>query len=401
MKPVITLSPLTHKNASQIAIGFDFDVAVKADVKLFPEVYWSSTHKTFYVARTGGTMHRLFKHFRAKGYYVDYQAMLPDRPNIKPTSSRKAKAPMTKKAFYEALPQAHKTMLQGYVSYLRGKRLSEQTVSTYGYFVLRFIYFNRDCTPGQWRNTHIDLFMSAVMYQEHYSISSHRQCVSALKYLTAFCEMADFDATEYKRPKKDKKLPRVVSKDAVLRLIQVCKNLKHRVIIGLLYSAGLRVGELLSLTPSDLDFERMLIFVKCGKGRKDRMVPMAEVMVPMLNNYLHTYQPKAFLIEGRLGADYNASSVRHMLKRCCKLAQISPSISPHALRHSYATHMLENGVGLRHIQTLLGHSKPETTMIYTHVAQEDLMRISNPLDVVVKDIMDGVGRDKKVTISRL
>ena len=396
----ITLTPLFHRKTNQIAIGFAYDEAVKADVKAFSGVRWSITHKTFYVGYTGQILHALFKYLRSKGYYVDYSAMHKPLPEVKQRSDKKQAAPMSKKAFFEALPDSHKAVLNGYVSYLRGKRLSEHTVSTYGYFVLRFIHYNKALDPKEWNNSRIDGFMSDVLYKENYSISSHRQCVSALKYLTAYCDLEDLDASEYERPKKSKRLPKVISKESVVRLIQVTKNLKHRVMIGLLYSSGLRVGELLALRPGDLDFERLQIFVRRGKGRKDRVVPMAVVMKPMLVNYIQTYTPKRFFIEGRTGGAYSASSVRHMLKRSCEAAGVLPVVSPHALRHSYATHMLENGVDLRHIQTLLGHSKPETTMIYTHVAQEDLMRISNPLDATVEGVLGSANRDKKATISR-
>jgi site-specific recombinase XerD len=120
----------------------------------------------------------------------------------------------------------------------------------------------------------------------------------------------------------------------------------------------------------------------------------------MLLNYLTTYQPKHYFIEGRDGGAYSASSVRQFLKQACKAASIFPGITPHVLRHSYATHMLENGVDLRYIQTLLGHSKPETTMIYTHVAQAQLMAISNPLDVTVRGLRATAKGEQKVSISR-
>ncbi|WP_338732006.1 tyrosine-type recombinase/integrase [Mangrovimonas cancribranchiae] len=394
----ITLTPLHHNNAANIAIGFKYNHSIKEDIREFPHVYWSKTHRTFYVAHTVKTLHLLFTYLRDKGYYVDYSAM-PKQPKKAFKPAKKKPVKFNKKQLFNRLPKSHKILLNKYASFLRGKRLSEQTVSTYGYFILRFAHYHRLLAISKWDNSCLDKFMSNVMYNENYSISSHRQCVSAIKYLTAFCDMDTFDASEFERPKRDKNLPKVISKEAVIRLIQVTKNLKHRVIISLLYSGGLRIGELLALRPEDLDFERHQVFVRRGKGRKDRMVTLAKVLKPMLVNYIQTYRPNHFLIEGRDGGQYHASSVRHMLKRSCYIANITPAISPHALRHSYATHMLENGVDLRHIQSLLGHTKPETTMIYTHVAKEDLMRISNPLDATVKGLKNYSYPDKKVTIS--
>lgn len=399
MKPTITLLPLFHKNKDQIAIYFLYNDAIKADIKKFTGVSWSQSHKSFYVLYTKTILHTLFKYLSKKGYYVDYSKLQKPKP-ISVIEEKKEQVVHSKLDMYKALPPTHKHILNAYVSYLKGMRLSAQTIKTYGYFVLRFLYEFKDTDKTQWHTSHLDLFMSNVMAKERYSISSHRQCVSAFKYLTTYCNIEAFDASNYRRPKKDKKLPNILSKEAVIRLIQVTKNLKHRVVIGLLYSSGFRIGELLQLKPEDLDFERQQIRIRKGKGRKDRMVGMAEVLKPMLLNYMATYQPKYYFIEGRDGGVYSASSVRKFLKQSCELAQIKPGISPHVLRHSYATHMLENGVDLRYIQTLLGHAKPETTMIYTHVAQEHLMEISNPLDLTIRGLKANANSDQKVSISR-
>ena len=242
--------------------------------------------------------------------------------------------------------------------------------------------------------------MEEVIAKEHYSISSHRQCISALKHFTAFCNLENFDASNFRRPKKSNYLPVVLSKEAIIDLLQVTKNLKHRTIIGLLYSGGLRIGELLNLKLNHLDIDRSQIHIRQGKGRKDRVVVMSEVIKPLLLNYIHTYKPTDFVIEGRDGGIYSASSIRAFLKQSCQLAGIKKPVTPHTLRHSYATHMLENGIDLRYIQELLGHVKPETTMIYTHVAQKDIMQIRNPLDVTVEELQLKAKDNKKVLISR-
>lgn len=399
MKRSITLLPLFHKNKDQIAIHFLYNDPIKDAIKKFPGILWSKTHSVFYTLHTNENLHNLFQYLREKGFYVDYSQLHRAKPQSI-IEEKKQPVETSKIAMHRGLPETHKILLKNYVWFLKGKRLSEQTIATYGYFVLRFLYLFKDEIPKEWNNTHLDLFMSEVLAKERYSISSHRQCISAFKYLTVYCDIETFDASDYKRPTKDKNLPNIISKEAVIRLIQVTKNLKHRVIIGLLYSSGLRIGELLDLKPTDLDLERLQIRIRKGKGRRDRMVGMAEVLQPMLLNYLATYQPRYYLIEGRDGGVYSASSVRAFLKQSCKDAKISPPISPHVLRHSYATHMLENGVDLRYIQSLLGHSKPETTMIYTHVAQKHLMAISNPLDTTVRGLQASDKQEQKVTISR-
>jgi len=136
-----------------------------------------------------------------------------------------------------------------------------------------------------------------------------------------------------------------------------------------------------------------------GKGRKDRYIVLAESYLPLLKNYLATYTPQTYFCEGALGTPYSAASVRKFLSRSCKKAGIRKHVTPHTLRHSYATHLLENGIDLRYIQELLGHSKPETTMIYTHVAKKDLLDIKSPLDIAISRIIDSGYNPKKVIIS--
>ena len=134
----------------------------------------------------------------------------------------------------------------------------------------------------------------------------------------------------------------------------------------------------------------MAIFMK---GRKDRVVVLAEGFIGLLKNYYLTYRPKQYFIENPTGGPYSAGSIRQFLKRYCKAAGIRKNVTPHTLRHSYATHLIENGVGLRYVQDLLGHSKPETTMIYTHVARKDLLQIQSPLDTALQELAK---RDKEV-----
>lgn len=394
----ITLAPIVHRNTKQIRIAFKYDAAIKEYVKKFQGVKWSQTKKTFYVNYSPSVLRELFTYLNQKNYYVDYSA-LKKTANLKDRTISKIHK-YNSKEIYRKLPQRLKTMLKGYTSYLRGKRLSKSTVSTYGHFVLRYLDHAQKIEPELWNKRTIELFMENVIAKENYSISSHRQCISAIKHFTVFCNLEGFDATSFERPKKSKFLPVVLSKEEVIDLIQTTKNLKHRAIIGLLYSGGLRIGELLNIKLKDIDIDRSQIHVKNSKGRKDRTVIMSEVIKPLLLNYINTYKPSFYFIEGQTGNKYSASSVRSFIKKASKVAGIGKFVTPHTLRHSYATHMLENGVDIRYIQELLGHSKPETTMIYTHVAKKDLMQIRNPLDVTVESLAKNQKDEQKVLLSR-
>ena len=170
--------------------------------------------------------------------------------------------------------------------------------------------------------------------------------------------------------------------------------------MALLYSAGMRISEIIQLELRHIDIDRRQINIKQAKGRKDRNVMLAESFIPLLGNYLATYRPKKYFIEGVNGTLYSPTSIRAFLKKSCKRAGITKQVTPHTLRHTYATHLIENGVGLRHVQELLGHSKPETTMIYTHVAQKDLLSIKSPLDTAVSKLLKTDKTQQNLSLSR-
>ena len=157
--------------------------------------------------------------------------------------------------------------------------------------------------------------------------------------------------------------------------------------------------ELINLELKYIDVHRHQVAIKNSKGRKDRYVNMAVSLTPLINNYIRTYNPVTYFAEGTPSNKYTASSVRAFLRKSCKLAGITKTVTPHTLRHSYATHLLENGTDIRLIQTLLGHNKPETTMIYTHVSTRSLETISNPLDEAVKKFKINTNRNDYLKIN--
>jgi integrase/recombinase XerD len=182
------------------------------------------------------------------------------------------------------------------------------------------------------------------------------------------------------RPRSENKLPKVISKEEVLAIINATNNIKHKCIVSLLYSAGLRRSELLNLKITDIDSNRMLIRVESAKGNKDRMTLLSKYVLEDLRIYFKEHKPKKWLIEGAKGGKYSAESVVKIIKRASTKSKITQNVTPHTLRHSFATHLLENGTDLRYIQTLLGHSSSKTTEIYTHVATSSFHKIKNPMD---------------------
>lgn len=184
------------------------------------------------------------------------------------------------------------------------------------------------------------------------------------------------------RPKSEKRLPVVLSTSEVLKILLEVKNTKHFLALSLIYSGGLRISEAVSLKKSDFDFDRNLISIRQSKGRKDRLVPLSGKIKKLLNDYYLEYKPKTFVFEGQKGGAYTVKSIQNVFQRACVAAGITKPATVHTLRHSYATHLLEQGTDLRIIQEILGHSSSKTTEIYTHVSNRTLTSIQNPFDVL-------------------
>jgi len=385
----ITLKPFRHREKINISVSFDFDEQIKLHLKKLSGISWSQTHRVFYMELTSENKQRLFQHLNNQGWYVDYSAL----KNIKiPSSQREniAKSELSKET---------KTTLWEYVSYLRGKRYSESTVRTYYSFIFRFVVFqNKD--PSALTNRDVELFIEQEIAKKGYSISTHRQCISGLRHFAELYTNSKIDPKIIRTPKKSRYIPTVLSKEQVIDLLRATRNLKHRAVLALIYSSGLRIGELLNLRLCDLDVDRRQVHVKQAKGRKDRNVVMAESIIPLLFNYLNTYKPEVYFVEGVNKNTYSPSSIRAFLKVSCRRAKILKKVTPHCLRHSFATHMLENGTDIRYIQEMLGHSRPETTMIYTHVAQKDLLKIRSPLDVTLGLLAKNNKGDENMRLSR-
>ena len=184
-----------------------------------------------------------------------------------------------------------------------------------------------------------------------------------------------------KRPKKQSKLPCVLSKEEVDRIIRVHTNTKHRLILMTIYSAGLRIGEVCRLKLSDIDSSRMRIIVKNAKGHKDREVILSAILLEELRIYFKRYHPKTYLFNGQtLDQPISASSVRNIFKRAIKKSNIYKNASTHTLRHSFATHLMDNGIDMRVIQSILGHKSLKSTMIYCHLTDGKYGDVKSPLD---------------------
>ena len=182
------------------------------------------------------------------------------------------------------------------------------------------------------------------------------------------------------RPKKEKTLPTVLNEEEIKLLLNKTENLKHKAILMMAYSAGLRLGELINMKIKDIDSKRMQIRVEQAKGKKDRYTILSNKMLAILREYFVRYKPNEWLFEGEKGGQYSARSIQKVAKLSATKAGIKKNVGVHTLRHTFATHLLENGTDLRYIQSLLGHESSKTTEIYTHITTKGFDQIKNPLD---------------------
>ena len=371
--PTVNIKRGYYKNQDLIFVYFKYNDQLISAIKRTKVFNWSVSRRCWHTPFTDHRIELINQAFNSIALITIDQSIykLPSQLSVK------------KK---RVISEKNKEIIRSYVSYLRGKCYSESTIKTYFSFIADFFDFINLVPLEELTNRHVELFIENVFIPRHYSISTHRQFTSAIKLFVNFYPYSKIDNLTLDRPKRSHILPTVLSNEEIINILRCTKNLKHRAIIAMIYSAGLRISELINLQLTHIDIQRRQLIIKNSKGRKDRNIILAISCIPLMLNYLNTYKPEVFFAEGKPSEKYSPESVRAFLKRSCKAANVRKKVTPHTLRHSYATHLLENGIDLRYIQELLGHAKPETTMIYTHVSKKDLLRIESPLDVAVKKI---------------
>ena len=266
---------------------------------------------------------------------------------------------------------------------LRG--YARQTRSLYSAHARRF-YVGKAAADRVATDEQVRAWMLS-MLRSGLSHSYANQALSALRFLHRYVLNAPAPVAGIPRPKRGKTLPKVLSALEARRFLNELGSPKHRAIAFILYSAGLRVGEVSRLRVEDVDSQRGQIHVRQGKGRKDRYVMLSPVVLGVLREYVRVERPAHWLFPGghRRDRHITTRSIQKQVARAGKRAGIRKRVTPHMLRHSFATHLLEGGTDLRSIQELLGHAKISTTVIYTHVAQRDLRKIKSPIDQLFED----------------
>ncbi|MEO5775835.1 MAG: site-specific integrase [Flavobacterium sp.] len=271
--------------------------------------------------------------------------------------------------------------IEQFKRYLRSKRYSESTIKTYGEALKSFLVFYRQKSINAIDNDDVIVYNNEHILKNNLSASYQNQIVNAIKLFFLVVKDSKIDLEKVHRPKRAKVLPNVLSKQEVKAILEAHSNMKHRTMLCMIYSCGLRCGELLALRPVHIDSKRQIVLLKNAKGKKDRIAPLSPKILAMLRDYYSVYKPVTYLFEGRQpGFAYDPRSLQQVLKLALEKAAISKPATLHWLRHSYATHLLESGTDLRYIQELLGHNSSKTTEIYTHVSTKSIQQIKSPFD---------------------
>lgn len=266
-------------------------------------------------------------------------------------------------------------MLEKLKNELKLKGYSQKTVDAYLKFNQKFKEF---CTKDCKDVTEDDVKGYITFLLENHSVATASLAKSALRFF--FHEIAGKEIVRFKSPKKEKKLPFFLSKAEVKSLIDSAGSAKSRMIIEMLYSSGLRVSECTNLKVNDLEFNEKIGWVRSGKGSKDRVFILADALIESLGKYLKNHDSE-YLFPGQKGP-MNPRNIQKIVKNAAKKAHINKPVTPHKLRHSFATHLLESGTDIRIIQKLLGHIDLSTTQIYTEVSTKELKKVKSPLDAL-------------------
>jgi site-specific recombinase XerD len=305
------------------------------------------------------------------------------RPDAPPDRGRK-KLLVRKKSesVIKPAPQAdsHKAAHDAYMALLKLKNYSPNTLRNYSNLFLIFLQHFPGRKPSSIIREEVLDFLYAYRQSNKWSATVQNQLINAIKFFYEKLLKRPAEQYDLPRPKKEQKLPAVFSEAEIKKMIEACENLKHRSMLCLAYAAGLRVSEIVNMKLNDIDSKRMVICIRQSKGRKDRQVMLSPKLLELLREYFKQYRPKQWLFEGQGGEQYSSRSIQLVIAAAKIKAGVKRKGSIHALRHSFATHLLEGGTDLLSIKELLGHTSLKTTLTYTHVSKKHLSRIQSPLD---------------------
>jgi len=382
----IKLKPLHHRGQEVIGIYFTNDAALNLQVRKLFSVKWSQTNKCWYVPLNPQSYNQLKKELKANTILetVALKEYLEKRKKIRaiiPAKPENAKNLANSLAW--KLSNENLAALERFTEQLKLKAYSPSTIRTYRNEFLQLLQLLKkkavnDLTPDDLRR-----YMVYAMEKQGIKENTAHSRINAIKFFFEQVLKKEKFFWEIPRPKKQQQLPKFFNQGEIADIIKTAGNLKHKTMLMLSYGSGLRVSEVVSLKSKDIDSKRMCILITQSKGKKDRMVSLSPVLLIMLREYWKKYKPlkNGFLFEGQIkGKPYSTRSLQLVLAAAKRKAGIIKPGSIHALRHSFATHLLDKGTDVTMIMKLLGHNDIKTTLRYLHITNRDMLQIISPLD---------------------
>ena len=356
--------PLRQSNRIKIRLPYDMKEE-RALLKKIEGRFYHKSQRLWSIPNTEANWVLLKNIFKDK-YVVEKMQQIPKMPSV-----------ILNEKSLEELAKVHQRLVL--------KSYSKHTLRNYKAELSHFFKYFENIDLRQLDKEKIESFVFYLI--DKYKISESRQniVINAIKFYYEQVLGLPREFYDIQRPKRPKTLPNVLSQEEVFKLINSPKNIKHKAILYTLYSCGLRVSELTNLRIKDIRSDLGYVFIKGSKGKKDRHTVLSDYLLDILRQYIKQHKPSYWLFEGQDGGQYSAKSVQKIYRKAQQATGANPWSTPHTLRHSFATHLLENGENLRNIQIMLGHDSSKTTEIYTHVINVNNKKVKNPLDMIMKN----------------
>ena len=358
----------------RLGLKFELNATIIKQLKTIPGHRWDSSRGIWTFPLTREVLDKLLAVLRTDWRTLDrdvVEALRLTEPN-RSQSPRPPSVRLQQNAALEAMRR--EIALRNY---------STKTGSSYQSWVRGFFEHYPSRPPLTLTEDDVRAYLLYLIETKKLAKGTIGQAFNAIRFLFVDIFKKPYVVGSIPRPKSEKRLPSILSEQEVSNLFRAVDNLKHKTMLMLVYSAGLRVSEVVRLKPEDIDPDRRLIHVHAAKGKKDRVTLLSDTALQYVKVYLIRYAPAVWLFEGyERGKAYSIRSAQEVFVRAAKKAGIVKDVSIHDLRHSFATHLLEHGTDLRYVQVLLGHESSKTTEIYTHVSSKALGKITSPLDMI-------------------
>jgi len=353
-------------NAGRMKLIFTYNKVLTYLIKELPYNYWDAKNKWWTIPYSEKILHEIKETAMNQSLDIVYEEEQKCEVKAKRISSSDVPN-------YRPCPEE-------YLQKLIELRYTKNTIRSYKALFEEFINYYHKSDIERIDEKMIIAFLQYLVIERKISTSYQNQSINSIKFYYEHVLGGQRKVYYTERPRREKTLPVVLNETEIINTIKQVKNIKHKAIILLTYSSGLRLSEVLNLKIKDIDSKRMQVFVRQAKGRKDRYTLLSKKVLPVLRQYFEEYKPKEWLFEGVKGKQYSESSVQTIVKEAYQRAGIKKKASTHTLRHCFGTHLLENGTDLRYIQVLMGHASSKTTEIYTHITTKGFDQIKNPLD---------------------